>query len=139
MCSAAELLRYYLDTWALVWSWCFLSLGGRRNLCTASGLCGPNGRSRPQQPPSLCAGNFLSLCTGKLLGCIVGVSCKAYSRCEQTESYLSFHKHVVYSPSLLLPQEVKTTVTGLGGCVLDQGFVVFQNTQCDTELHPSHL
>lgn len=74
MGSAAELLWYYLDTWGLVWSWCFLSLGGRRNLCTASGLRGPNGRSRPQQPPPCVLGNSSACAQGRSLGGCGGVT-----------------------------------------------------------------
>lgn len=68
MCIAAELLWYYLDTWSLVWCWCFLSLGGRINLCAASGLRGPNGRSRPQQRPPCVLGNSSACAQGSFSG-----------------------------------------------------------------------
>lgn len=63
---------------------------------------------------------------------------------KHSDTSASMNMYVVYSPALLLHQEVKKTVTGFGcsyqGCVLDQEFVVaFQNTQYDIELHPSNL
>lgn len=113
--TAAELLRRYLEMRGLVWSRCFLSLGGRRNLCAASGLRGPDGRSRPQAQNPRVLGNLFACTQERFLSALWGCHAKHVADVSKQRviRQLPWTRGFVFFPPA--PRGVEQAVTGSGG------------------------